>query len=62
MKAIIISDADARALLNKLELVKFRDAPRSTPERLQAFEDVYRAFHFVVCSWLQEQGADCNGR
>lgn len=25
-------------------------------------EELHRTFHFVVCSWLQEQGADVVGR
>lgn len=65
MKAIIISDADARALLNKLELTAMRGAHhimREDSTRPASVEDIHRAFHYVVCRWLQEQGADCVGR
>jgi hypothetical protein len=58
VKAIIISDADARALLNKLELTKFR----SDHSKCQTVAEIHRAFHYEVCLWLQEQGADCVGR
>jgi hypothetical protein len=65
MKAIIISDADARALLDKLELTRLRDAGhimRDDPERPPTLNEIHRVFHFVVCRWLQEQGADVVGR
>lgn len=70
MKAIIISDADARALLDQLKL---EAVDRGTtyihgvpPEHhdlavkmLPAIEvDVHRRFHYVVTRWLQEMGAD----
>lgn len=62
MKAIIISDADSRALLDRLELVKLRGAGhmvREDADRPPTMEEVHRVFHYVVCNWLQEQGADC---
>lgn len=64
MKAIIISDMDARALLNKLELTAMRDAGhmRDDPDRPPTISGIHRAFHYVVTRWLQEQGADCVGR
>jgi len=65
MKAIIISDADARALLDKLELTKMRGEGhvlRDDMHRPATLSEVHRAFHYVVCRWLQEQGADCVGR
>ena len=61
MKAIIISDSDARALLTSLELTKMKsdhlvredlDSPSTT-------EEIHRVFHYVVCRWLQEH---CVGR
>jgi hypothetical protein len=74
MKAIIIQDHDARALLDQLKL---ETLPNSTPtfiegakpeevdefnQRYRAWikktqEEAHRRFHFVVCRWLQEQGA-----
>lgn len=64
MKAIIISDMDARALLDKLQLAKLKDAghfPRTNPDEPATLSEVHGAFHYVVCRWLQEQGADCVG-
>lgn len=64
MKAIIITDMDARALLDKLELesMKNKNLLSRDPERMPTLDDVHRAFHYVVCRWLQEQGADIVGR
>lgn len=64
MKAIIISDTDARALLNKLELTAMRGAGhfREDADRAPSVSEIHRAFHYVVTGWLQEQGADCVGR
>ena len=53
MKAIIISDAGAKALLEKLELAKFR----SDHNKAQTVDEIHRAFHYEVCRWLQEQEA-----
>jgi hypothetical protein len=63
MKAIIISDMDARALLHSLELTSLRrdNIMRDDPSRPATVSDVHRAFHYVVTKWLQEQGADCVG-
>ncbi|HEY8095892.1 MAG TPA: hypothetical protein VIE65_07310 [Methylobacter sp.] len=60
MKAIIISDADARALLDKLELTAMKGANhfREDYDRPANASEMHRAFHYVVCKWLQEQGAD----
>lgn len=63
MKAIIISDAEARALLDRLELTALRhNVLRDNPERPVTIEDMHRTFHYVVTRWLQEHGADCVGR
>ena len=63
MKAIIISDMDARALLDKLKLKSLTadNIMRDDPARPPTVSDIHRAFHYVVCCWLQEQGADCVG-
>jgi hypothetical protein len=63
MKAIIISDMDARALLHSLELVSLRrdNFLRDDPTRPPTVNDMHRTFHYVVTKWLQEQGADCVG-
>ncbi len=73
MKAIIIQDHDARALLDQLKLEEVKSTtvfiPGATPEQVDQFNKVYEAwmkqhvsethrrFHFVVSRWLQEQGA-----
>jgi hypothetical protein len=92
MKAIIIQDHDARALLDQLELqtMDARGCDYSTIEmevrkilesKLPPLEktamvevagavaslltsptgavvkEVHRRFHYVICRWLQEQGA-----
>jgi hypothetical protein len=64
MKAIIIQDTDARALLDKLKLESLRDSGhimRDDLSRPPTLAEVHRVFHYVVCKWLQEQGADCVG-
>jgi len=63
MRAIIISDSDARALLDKLELTAFKhkNIIRADPEHPASVSDIHRAFHYIVTQWLQEQGADCVG-
>lgn len=63
MKAIIISDTDARALLDKLELVSLTSAGHfRNSNGVISLTEVHRVFHYVVCKWLQEQGADVVGR
>ncbi len=64
MKAIIISDSDARALLDSLELTKMRhiDLMRPSTEESTSYADVHRAFHYIVTGWLQAQGADVTKR
>jgi hypothetical protein len=67
VKAIIIQDADAKALLDKLKLTAFEEVriPSFVREGLDpeafrraATEAIHARFHFVVCRWLQDQGAD----
>lgn len=60
MRAIIIDDKDARALLDRLKLTVLQKEHflRSDPANPPTAEDIHRAFHYVVCRWLQEQGAD----
>ena len=69
MKAIIISDSDARALLDKLKLAALTSdnimmtmRTHEDPAYQSVVSEVHRAFHYIVCSWRQEQGADCVGR
>lgn len=61
MKAIIISDAEAKALLDQLELEKLKAAnhwPNHSQAENTEIVAAHRAFHYVVCRWLQEMGAD----
>ncbi len=61
MKAIIISDSDARALLDQLKLEAMTAAnhwPKNEKGSPEQTEAAHRAFHFIVCRWLQEMGAD----
>ena len=64
MRAIIIEDKDAKALLDKLELTALRDGNflRSDYTKPPTVDDIHRAFVHVVVRWLQEQGADVVGR
>jgi hypothetical protein len=69
MRAIIIEDKDSKALLDQLALAKFGDVAAHTCERLkdlpleiqrqEVIKEVHARFHYVVCRWLQEQGANC---
>lgn len=63
MRAIIIQDADARALLDKLKLEALTgtDSLRQDPTRPATREDMHRSFHYVVVRWLQEHGANVVG-
>ena len=69
MRAIIIDDKDAKALLDGLKLAEFskqlgygvelQEAWHSLPEitREAIFASIHAKFHYVVCTWLQDQGA-----
>ncbi len=60
MKAIIIQDSDAWALLDSLELEKMRAEnhwPAHSRAENEAIVEAHRTFHYIVCRWLQEQGA-----
>ncbi len=65
MRAIIIEDKDAKALIQQLELSAFHqkqmDSPtlELVPERTRhtLIEDIHKRFHYVVWRWLEQQGA-----
>ena len=57
MRAIIIDDKDAKALLKLLELSEFQQI-KERHQDWPLIQEVHRKFHYVVCCWLQEQGAD----
>jgi len=59
MKAIIISDTESLALLDSLELAKFKAEGQfrgTTPESI--VDEMHRRFHYVVTRWLQSVGAE----
>ena len=66
MRAIIIDDKDARALLDSLKLTALQAANhglspvhiREGATQKEIIEAAHGTFHYVVCRWLQEQG--CN--
>lgn len=62
MRAIIIDDKDARVLLERLELgamkAKATGYRGNGPNGEHTFDDIHRTFHYIVTSWLTEQG--CN--
>lgn len=60
MKAIIIDDKDAKALLERLQLTKYTNGSgrsHRNGDELAKVDEMHGWFHYVVCSWLQEQGA-----
>jgi ethanolamine utilization cobalamin adenosyltransferase len=54
VKAIIISDVDTRALLDRLELALLRNEIDLGSEWKPTIQDMHRVFHFVVTNWLAE--------
>lgn len=66
MRAIIIDDKDARELLDRLKLEQFKQLERTITETIKlspeawrkaVLDEIHGSFHFVVCRWLQDQGA-----
>lgn len=58
MKAIIVSETELNALLDRLELVSLRKAthwPGQKPDS-QEITEAHRAFHYEVTRWIQEVG------
>jgi len=59
MRAIIIEDKDARALLERLELEKMRQMERLSEDVGMPFAiQLHAQFRLIVSSWLHEQGCD----
>lgn len=66
MRAIIIQDHDAKALLDQLKLQSYTEpvdwtlALDKLPKNVRdnARQDMHRHFHYIVCEWLQAQGAN----
>ena len=67
MRAIIIEDKDARAILDKLKLESLKDLRFTNGVEVgkvlsqrdidSMVSEIHRKFHYEVCSWLQDQGA-----
>ncbi len=65
MRVIIIDDAAAKALIDKLQLANLeaqKDPRRMAPFKLEdakwTIDDVHSYYHYYVVRWLQEQGCD----
>ncbi len=59
MRAIIIDDKDAIALVEQLELASWKTEVQTenrTPGQIR--DDLYTRFRYIVVGWLHEQG--CN--
>jgi hypothetical protein len=65
MRAIIIDDKDCKDVLDKLKLEKLDgrsqfisvEIQEKFPNEIEIIRnELHRRFHYVVCSWLQEQG------
>jgi len=57
MRAIIIDDKDARELVERLQLVRFKELHPLCGKQ-SPVDEIHRAFHFEVVRWLQDQGAN----
>ena len=57
MRAIIIQDTDAQALLDQLKLELFTLSQRVGAVEADAIAQMHRCFHYRVTCWLQAQGA-----
>lgn len=58
MRAIIIDDKDARELLGQLKLEQFQILDSGGKDDWAIIQKVHAKFHYVVCRWLQDQGAN----
>ena len=58
MRAIIIEDKDAKALIDQLKLEAMTETNMRPEVSKAAIKIIHRRFHFIVTQWLQEQGCD----
>ncbi len=58
MKVIQITDDDAKALVEELEMLKHRSREFASKELAIQVSDIHRSFHFYVVRWLQKHGAN----
>ncbi len=57
MRVIIIEDKDVKTLVDRLELEKFDHISREANSESPRVREMHRWFHYVVTTWLHEQGA-----
>jgi len=58
MRAIIIADKDARALMDKLELERIKASGNQVSLHGDPVDDAHGVFVYVVVQWLHDQGCD----
>ena len=64
MRAIIIDDKDAQQMLRDLDLERLKASNCGRPPNMDGahyyamLEQIHAKFHYVVCRWLQDQGAN----
>ena len=60
MRAIIITDTEAKALIDslKLEALEKSNNMRAGSAECEVTQQLHRAFHYTVTRWLQAVGAD----
>ena len=64
MRAIIIEEKDAQQLLRDLDLQRLKESNTGRPygmsdvDYYEVLEKIHGEFHYVVCRWLQDQGAN----
>jgi len=58
MKAIIIEEKDAQALINNLKLARLERDRYHNGETDPTVENMHRIFYAEVIDWFKEQGAN----
>lgn len=58
MRQYVFNDEEAKLLLEKLELTKFKQSVyiNSSPDFHQLVNDIHRKFHYEVSVWLSKMG------
>ena len=59
MRAIIVSDVEMKALMERLELTALREAGHYrgvVDPQSEAIKEAHRIFHYQVVRWIQEVG------
>jgi len=58
MKAIIVSDVELNALLDRLELKKLQGSTGYEAIPPDMLEKMHRHFHYHIVRWIQEIGGE----